>query len=72
LLSYSYAFLPIFFHFLPSPPPDGGKPLLAFGQFGAEDNNFGLLNGIALGPDGKLWVADAGNNRIMQYAEILP
>ena len=50
---------------------DGGTPLLIFGQFGAENNNFGLPNGIVLGPDGKLWVADAGNNRIIQYAEIL-
>ena len=46
---------------------DGGAPLKVFGQFGGEPDSFGLPNGIAISPDGELWIADAGNNRLAAY-----
>jgi uncharacterized protein (TIGR03663 family) len=44
-----------------------GKALAEFGQYGPENNSFGLPTGLALAPDGSLWVADAGNNRVEHY-----
>lgn len=41
-----------------------GEALAAFGQYGPEDNAFGLPVGVAVGEDGSLWVTDAGNNRV--------
>ena len=49
-----------------------GKPLLEFGQFGTEEDSFGLPNGIALGPDNSLWVVDSGNNRLERFSKIQP
>jgi len=49
-----------------------GEPLAAFGQYGPEDGSFGLPNGLALGPDGSLWIVDAGNNRVVKYPPIQP
>jgi len=46
--------------------------LLAFGQYGPESKGFGMPNGIAVSPEGKLWMADAGNNRIEQFTSVLP
>jgi uncharacterized protein (TIGR03663 family) len=41
-----------------------GAPLAVFGQYGPEDDSFGLPVGLAIGMDGNLWVADAGNHRL--------
>lgn len=45
----------------------GGEPLAEFGQFGLEENAFGLPAGLAVRPDNRLWVVDAGNNRLAVY-----
>jgi DNA-binding beta-propeller fold protein YncE len=47
-----------------------GEPVRSWGDYGTEGTQFGLPVGIATAPDGSVWVADAGNNRIMQF--ILP
>jgi sugar lactone lactonase YvrE len=49
-----------------------GKPLLVFGQYGIVEGDLGLPNGIALGPDNSLWIADTGNNRLANYRVGLP
>jgi len=47
-----------------------GAYLNRFGQFGADAGSLGLPNGIALGADDTLWVADAGNHRVLGYAPV--
>ncbi|MCJ7568274.1 MAG: hypothetical protein MUO58_12110, partial [Anaerolineales bacterium] len=42
------------------------------GEFGQDDYQFSLISGIALGPDGKVWVIDSGNHRLMQFAPAFP
>lgn len=49
-----------------------GKPLSVFGQTGSEAGSFGLPNGIAIGLDGNLWIADSGNNRVVHFQAVLP
>jgi uncharacterized protein (TIGR03663 family) len=44
-----------------------GKPLVVFGQYGPEENAFGLPIGVGADPAGVIWVADAGNNRLVKY-----
>jgi len=39
-----------------------------WGEYGAGTDQFGLVGGLAFGPDGTIWVADAGNARLMQFA----
>jgi DNA-binding beta-propeller fold protein YncE len=38
-----------------------------WGQFGQEANTFTLPTGIAVGADGKVYVADGGSNRILIF-----
>lgn len=45
-----------------------GQPLLAWGDFGTGSAQFGLPVGLAVAPDGSVWVADTGNSRVMQFA----
>lgn len=49
--------------------PDGNY-LGKFGQFGADATSFGLPSGIFIDSADNIYVADAGNNRIMKYAPI--
>jgi DNA-binding beta-propeller fold protein YncE len=44
-----------------------GAYLGRFGHFGPEITSFGLPNGIAVDPDGNIYVADAGNNRVLRF-----
>jgi uncharacterized protein (TIGR03663 family) len=44
-----------------------GNYLGRFGQFGGEADRFGLPNGIAIDGQNNLYIADAGNNRIVRY-----
>ena len=47
-----------------------GAYLNRFGQYGADVNSLALPNGVAVAPDGTLWLADAGNNRVLAFAPI--
>ena len=38
-----------------------------WGAFGVGSEEMGLASGIAVDPQGFIWVSDAGNNRRMQY-----
>jgi predicted membrane-bound mannosyltransferase/sugar lactone lactonase YvrE len=38
-----------------------------WGEYGAGANQVGLLGGLAFGPQGAIWVADAGNARVMEF-----
>lgn len=49
-----------------------GEPVAAFGRFGSDEDAFGLPTGLALAPDGSVWVADAGNNRLARFAALQP
>jgi DNA-binding beta-propeller fold protein YncE len=44
-----------------------GQYLGRFGQFSLDLDGFGLPNGIAVGPDGGIFIADAGNNHILRF-----
>lgn len=47
-----------------------GAYLGRFGQYGTDTGSLGLPNGLAVGPDDSLWVADAGNHRVLGYAPV--
>lgn len=47
-----------------------GAYLNRFGQFGADANSLGLPNGLAVGPDDSLWVADSGNHRVLSFPAV--
>jgi sugar lactone lactonase YvrE len=50
---------------------ESGEFVTAFGAYGQGGNQFGLPNGLSFAPDGSLWVADAGNARLMRFAPSL-
>ncbi|MCO5190113.1 MAG: TIGR03663 family protein [Anaerolineae bacterium] len=41
-----------------------------FGRFGPEIDNFNIPNGIAIGPDDSMYVADVQNNRVLKFAPV--
>ncbi len=45
----------------------GGEIVRAWGEFGTDLSNFGLPSGIAVDAQGRIWVSDAGNNRLMRF-----
>ncbi|MCA9971427.1 MAG: TIGR03663 family protein [Anaerolineales bacterium] len=47
-----------------------GDYLGRFGTFGTDVNNFALPNGIAIDAQNNIYVADAGNHRILRFAPI--
>lgn len=47
-----------------------GGYLNRFGQYGTELASVALPNGVAVAADGTLWLADAGNNRVVAYPPI--
>jgi sugar lactone lactonase YvrE len=44
-----------------------GELIQTWGDYGDSATTFGLTSGIALSPDGAIWVTDSGNSRIMQF-----
>jgi DNA-binding beta-propeller fold protein YncE len=47
-----------------------GEFVRTWGDFGIGTDEIGLAAGVAVAPDGAIWVTDAGNNRLMKF--ILP
>ena len=47
-----------------------GEFELGWGEYGAGLDQFGLVAGLSFGADGTVWVADAGNARLMQYVPV--
>ncbi len=45
-----------------------GEPVRSWGDFGTGTSQFGLPVGIAIDPEGMVWVVDANNNRVMRFA----
>jgi len=44
-----------------------GELVQTWGDYGNSATTFGLASGIAVAPDGAIWVTDPGNNRIMRF-----
>jgi DNA-binding beta-propeller fold protein YncE len=44
-----------------------GEFVRTWGGFGSGPEEIGLASGIAVDPQGFVWVTDAGNNRILRY-----
>ena len=44
-----------------------GQLLQTWGDYGTTSSTFGLAAGIAIDPQGNIWVSDAGNNRLMKF-----
>ena len=49
-----------------------GEYLGKFGRFGTDRNSFGVINGIFIDGKDNIYVADAGNNRVLKFAPIFP
>ncbi|MAU02093.1 MAG: hypothetical protein CL608_33570 [Anaerolineaceae bacterium] len=49
--------------------PDGSY-LGKFGQFGTDANSLNLINGIFIDAQDNIYIADAGNNRVLKYPPI--
>jgi DNA-binding beta-propeller fold protein YncE len=45
-----------------------GQFVRTWGDFGSGESEIGLVSGIAVDPEGYVWVSDAGNNRILRYS----
>jgi predicted membrane-bound mannosyltransferase/DNA-binding beta-propeller fold protein YncE len=44
-----------------------GAYLARFGQYGTDTNSLALPNGIIVDSENNVWVADAGNNRVLRF-----
>ena len=50
---------------------DTGSRLFVFGEPGTENGQFSSMRSIAVGPDGRIYVADTYNNRIQVFSAIV-
>jgi DNA-binding beta-propeller fold protein YncE len=46
---------------------ENGEFVRTWGDFGVGQDEIGLAAGVAVDPEGFIWVTDAGNNRILRY-----
>ena len=46
---------------------ENGEFVRTWGDFGSGPDQIGLAAGVAVAPEGFVWVTDAGNNRILRY-----
>jgi sugar lactone lactonase YvrE len=44
-----------------------GEVIRTWGDYGNTNTGFGLASGIAVDPDGNIWVTDGVFNRIMRF-----
>lgn len=44
-----------------------GEAIRSWGDFGVSNSQFGLPVGVAISPNGDVWVADTSNSRIMRF-----
>ncbi|MFN8422006.1 MAG: hypothetical protein U0470_01010 [Anaerolineae bacterium] len=49
-----------------------GAPIARFGRFGRGPGELRSATDIAVGPDGRVWIADRGNRRVVVYAPASP
>ncbi|MEA3459633.1 MAG: TIGR03663 family protein, partial [Chloroflexota bacterium] len=47
-----------------------GKFLATFGEYGLDENSFGLPIGVGVDAEGDSYVVDSGNNRVMKFGPI--
>ncbi|MDH5606299.1 MAG: NHL repeat-containing protein, partial [Anaerolineae bacterium] len=45
-----------------------GEFLYYFGDFGLDESGIGIANGVAIDPQGGVWVVDAGKNYLLHYS----
>ena len=45
-----------------------GNFLAAWGEFGTGNAEIGIVGGLAVSPDGTIWVSDVNNNRLMVFS----
>jgi predicted membrane-bound mannosyltransferase/sugar lactone lactonase YvrE len=45
----------------------GGEFIRAWGEYGTSTENFGMPSGIAVDGQGRIWVSDTANNRLMRF-----
>lgn len=44
-----------------------GTFIRGWGDYSTEADGFGLASGVAVAPDGSVWVSDGGNNRLLRF-----
>ena len=45
-----------------------GEPIRVWGEYSTSAEGFGLASGIAIDAEGRVWVSDAANNRILRFS----